>query len=61
MNSERERDGQRRGERKSEFGRCNGTQGSHGTFTPVFIHLRDIREEAACSMPNRAGLTENST
>lgn len=42
------------GERK----RCNGTQGSHSSFTPAFIHLRNTGKASACSMPSGASVTE---
>lgn len=39
----------------------NSTQGRRRTFTPVFIHLWDIRKDAAGRMPNTEPLIENST
>lgn len=42
------------GERK----RCDGTHGSHSSFTPAFIHLRDTGKAPACSMPSGASVTE---
>lgn len=38
--------------------RCNGTRGSHSSFTPAFIHLRDTGKAPACSMPSGASVTE---
>lgn len=53
-------------EREGERGRESwkggmAPRGGRGTFTPVLIHLRDIRKQAAGNMPNRTSLTENST